>query len=153
MMDENLGKESREKKFLDDDEFCVSITKAAELSRLSESQIRYLEQLPGINVGKRRPGERNRVYTKLDVKLLRWFAQQDGRPSETAEYLKEHQEEILRDLGYVTLEQVTDYEHDSAGHDVLISRLVALLMSIWQEAAQVVRGDAIILSVIFGPQD
>jgi len=154
-MNENLGKQNGAKKLpdLNDDEFCVSITKAAELSGLSESQIRYLEQLPGINVGKRRPGERNRVYTKLDVKLLRWFAQQDSRPSETAEYLKEHQEEILKSVGYVTLEQVTEYEKDSAGHDVLISRLVALLMSIWQEATQLVRGDAIILGVIFGPQD
>ena len=46
---------------LDDDEFCVSITKAAELSGLSESQIRYLEGLQGINIGKRGPRERNRA--------------------------------------------------------------------------------------------
>jgi DNA-binding transcriptional MerR regulator len=154
-MDEHSSKSSRTKKLpdLDDDEFCVSITKAAELSGLSESQIRYLEFLPGISIGRRRPSERNRVYTKQDVRLLWWIAQQEARPSEIADYLKEHQEEILRDLGHVTLEQVTQYENDSAGHDVLISRLIAFLVSIWQEAAQIVKGDAIILSVIFGPQD
>src|SRR5437763_4535961 len=139
---------------LDDDEFCVSITKASELSGLSESQIRYLEGLPGINLGKRRPGERNRVYTKLDVKLLRWIAQQDGRPADIADILKHNQEEILRDLGHVTLNQVVEYEKLSSGHDVLISRLIALLVSIWQEAAQQhVKGDAVILGIIFGPQE
>jgi len=71
----------------DDNEFCVSITKAAELSGFSESQIRYLESLPGVNIGRRGPKERNRVYTKQDVKLLWWIAQKDFRPSEIADYL------------------------------------------------------------------
>src|SRR5436305_14846863 len=86
---------------LDDDEFCVSITKAAELSGLSESQIRYLEGLPGVNIGKRGPKERNRVYTKQDVKLLWWIAQKqrDHRPSEIADYLSRHQAEVLGRLG------------------------------------------------------
>src|SRR5207302_9049724 len=101
-MDEHFGKRGKAKKLpdLDDNEFCVSITKAAELSGLSESQIRYLESLPGINLGKRGPKERNRVYTKQDVKLLWWIAQKqkDHRPSEIADFLSQHQEEILGNL-------------------------------------------------------
>ncbi|HYT41587.1 MAG TPA: hypothetical protein VEP90_04535, partial [Methylomirabilota bacterium] len=43
------------------DEFYVSISKAAELSGLSESQIRYFESLSGINIGQREgPKARNR---------------------------------------------------------------------------------------------
>src|SRR5947207_15892659 len=99
----------------DDNEFCVSITKAAELSGLSESQIRYLESLPGVNIGKRGPKERNRVYTKQDVKLLCWIAQKqkDHRPSEIADYLRQHQEDTLGNLGRITLRQVTQYEQTS----------------------------------------
>src|SRR5712691_3351805 len=85
---------------LDDNEFCVSITKAAELSGLTESQIRYLESLTGVNIGKRGPKERNRVYTKQDVKLLWWVAQnqKNHRPSEIADFLSQHQEDILSKL-------------------------------------------------------
>jgi len=156
-MEDNFKKQGKAKQLpdLNDDEFCVSITKAAELSRLSESQIRYLEVLPGINIGKRRPGERNRVYTRQDVNLLRWIVQQDVRPSEIADILKQNQEQILKDLGHVTLDRVIQREDSSSGEDVLISRLVTLLISIWQEVAQSAgaKGDAIILSVIFGPQN
>src|SRR5712691_5055970 len=142
---------------LDDNEFCVSITKAAELSKLSESQIRYLESLPGINLGKRGPKERNRVYTKHDVKLLWWIAQKqkDHRPSEIADYMSQHQEEILGSLGHITLKQVVEHEQISSGYDVLVSRLVALILSMWQEAAlgRGKKADAVIMGVIFGPQD
>jgi len=142
---------------LDDNEFCVSITKAAELSGLSESQIRYLESLPGINLGKRGPKERNRVYTKQDVKLLWWIAQKqkDHRPSEIADFLSQHQEEILGNLGRITLKQVVEHEQISSGYDVLVSRLVALILSMWQEAAlgHGKKADAVIMSVVFGPQD
>lgn len=141
----------------DDDEFCVSITKAAELSGFSESQIRYLEGLPGVNIGKRGPKERNRVYTKQDVKLLWWVAQQqkDHRPSEIADYLSQHQEDILGKLGRITLIQVVEHEEMSSGYDVLVSRLVALILSMWQEAAlgSGKKADAVIRGVIFGPQD
>ena len=141
----------------DDDEFCVSITKAAELSGFSESQIRYLESLPGVNIGKRGPKERNRVYTKQDVKLLWWVAQQqkEYRPSEIADYLSQHQEDILSKLGRITLKQVVDHEEMSSGYDVLVSRLVALILSMWQEAAlgRDKKADAVIRGVIFGPQD
>src|SRR5712691_797238 len=140
---------------LDDDEFCVSITKAAELSGLSESQIRYLEALQGINIGKRGPKERNRVYTKQDVKLLWWIAQQDYQPSKIAKFLSQRQEEILSVLGRITLQRVVQHEQDSSAHDVLVSRLVALILSIWQEAALGggKKADAIIRGVVFGPQD
>lgn len=153
-MDKQFDKQIRTKKLpdLDDDEFSVSITKAADLSGLSESQIRYLEVLPSISIGRRRPGERNRVYTKQDVRLLWWIAQQDARPSEIADYLKDHQEEVLSELGRISQQQVVDFEQSISGHDLLISRLVAILMSIWQEAASSTMGDAIIMSVIFGPQ-
>src|SRR5712691_9074344 len=116
---------------LDDNEFYVSITKAAELSGLSESKIRYLEGLQGINIGKRGPKERNRVYTKQDVKLLWWIAQRLGdlRPSEIADYLSQHQEEILNELGRITLKQVVEHEQTSSGYDILVSRLVALILS------------------------
>src|SRR2546421_1538523 len=129
MKDEKLGKRSEELPDLDDDEFCVSITKAAELSRLSESQIRYLESLPGVNLGKRGPKERNRMYTKQDVKLLRWIAQKqkDHRPSEIADFLSQHQEEIYSSLERITLQQVVEHEQISSGYDVLVSRLVALI--------------------------
>src|SRR2546423_13741 len=142
---------------LDDNEFCVSITKAAELSGLSESQIRYLESLPGINLGKRGPKERNRVYTKHDVKLLWWIAQKqkDHRPSEIADYMSQHQEEILGSLGHITLKQVVEHEQISSGYDVLVSRLVALILSMWQEAAlgRGKKADAVIMGVVFGLQD
>ena len=140
---------------LDDDEFCVSITKAAELSGLSESQIRYLEALQGINIGKRGPKERNRVYTKQDVKLLWWIAQQDYQPSKIANFLSQRQEEILSVLGRITLQRAVQHEQDSSACDVLVSRLVALILSIWQEAALGggKKADAAIMGVIFGPQD
>ncbi len=140
---------------LDDDEFCVSITKAAELSGLSESQIRYLEGLQGINIGKRGPKERNRVYTKQDVKLLWWIAQQDFQPSKIANFLSQRQEEILTVLGRITLQRVVQHEQDSSAYDVLVSRLVALILSIWQEAALGggKKADAAIMGVMFGPQD
>ncbi|HYU76827.1 MAG TPA: MerR family transcriptional regulator, partial [Ktedonobacteraceae bacterium] len=140
---------------LDDNEFCVSITKAAELSGLSESQIRYFESLPGVNIGKRGPKERNRVYTKQDVKLLWWIAQQDYQPSKIAKFLSQRQEEILSVLGRITLQRVVQHEQDSSAHDVLVSRLVALILSIWQEAALGggKKADAIIRGVVFGPQD
>ena len=141
----------------DDDEFCVSITKAAELSRLSESKIRYLESLPGVNIGKRGPKERNRVYTKQDVKLLWWIAQKlkDHRPSEIANILSQHQEDVLGNLGRITLQQVVQLEQISSAFDVLVSRLVALILSIWQEAALGggKRADAVIMGVVLGPQD
>src|SRR5712691_10747005 len=112
----------------DEKEFYISITKTTELSKLSESQKQYLESLPGINLGKRGPKERNRVYTKQDVKLLWWIAQKqkDHRPSEIADYLSQHQEEILGSLGHITLKQVVEHEQISSGYDVLVSRLVAL---------------------------
>ncbi len=142
---------------LDDNEFCVSITKAADLSGLSESRIRYLESLSGVNIGKRGPKERNRVYTKQDVKLLCWIAQKqkDHRPSEIADFLSQHQEDVLGTLGRITLRQVTQYEQISSGHDVLVSRLVALILSMWQEAALGggKKADAVIMGVVFGPQD
>ncbi len=140
---------------LDDDEFCVSITKAAELSGLSESQIRYLEGLQGINIGKRGPKERNRVYTKQDVKLLWWIAQHDYQPSKIANFLSQRQEEILGILGRITLQRVVQYEQNSSAYDVLVSRLVALILSIWQEAALGggKKADAVIMGVVFGPQD
>lgn len=142
---------------LDDDEFCVSITKAAELSGLTESQIRYLEGLTGVNIGKRGPKERNRVYTKQDVKLLWWIAQKqkDHRPSEIADYVGRHQEDILSSLGRITLQQIVQLEQISSAFNVLVSHLVALILSIWQEAALVggTKADAVIMGVIFGPQD
>ncbi|MHB8597823.1 MAG: MerR family transcriptional regulator [Ktedonobacteraceae bacterium] len=140
---------------LDDDEFCVSITKAAELSGLSESQIRYFESLQGINIGKRGPKERNRVYTKQDVKLLCWIAKQEAQPSKIANYLSQHQEEILRTLGLITLQRIVQHEESSSAYDVLVSRLVALILSIWQEAALGggKKADAAIMGVVFGPQD
>src|SRR5215831_1807179 len=96
MMDEHFNMQSSGENLpdLDDNEFCVSITKASDLSGLSESQIRYLEHLQGFTIGRRQPGERNRVYTKQDVRLLWWIAQQDARPSDVADYLNKHQEEI-----------------------------------------------------------
>src|ERR1700737_4405760 len=118
---------------LEVEDFCLSISKEAELSGLSESQIRYLEGLQGINIGKRGPKERNRVYTKQDVKLLRWIAQHDYQPSKIATYLSQHQEEILSTLGRTTLQRVVQHEQHSSAYDVLVSRLVALIMSIWQE--------------------
>jgi DNA-binding transcriptional MerR regulator len=142
---------------LDDDEFCVSITKAAELSGLTESQIRYLEGLPGVNIGKRGPKERNRVYTKQDVKLLWWIAQKqkDHRPSEIAGYIGRHQEDILGSLGRITLQQIIQLEQISSAFNVLVSRLVALILSIWQEASLGggKKADAAIMGVVFGPQD
>ena len=141
----------------DDNEFCVSITKAAELSGFSESQIRYLEKLPGVDIGKRGPQERNRIYTRQDVKLLWWIAQTLGdlRPSEIAEYLNQHQEEILNELGRITLKKVVEHEQKSSGYDILVSRLVALILSIWQEAAlgQGKKADAVIMGVVFGPPE
>jgi DNA-binding transcriptional MerR regulator len=159
MEQENLLKPIRVEELpeFDDNEFCVSITKAAELSGFSESQIRYLESLPGVNIGKRGPKERNRVYTKQDVKLLWWIAQQakNFRPSEIADYLSQHQEAILGNLGRVTLKKVFEYEEMSSGYDVLVSRLVALILSMWQEAAlgRGNKADAVIRGVIFGPQN
>ena len=140
---------------LDDDEFCVSITRAAQLSNLSESQIRYLENLPGVVIGRRRPKERNRVYTKQDIQLLRWIGAQNLSPARIAERLKDEQAEILDGLGHITLEQVTLYEQEASGLDVLISRLVATMMAIWNEASleDGIVSDAVIEGVIFGPQD
>ena len=154
-MDEHLTNLSKGKKLpnINDDDFCVSITKATELSGLTESQIRYLDTLPSITIGKRRLGERNRVYSKLDVMLLRWIAEQEGRPSDIIDRFNKQQEKILRELGHVTLQQVIDAERSALGHDVLVSRLVTLLLSIWRETMQAMKVDATILCVIFGPQD
>ena len=85
--------------------------------------------------------------------LLSWIAQQEGRPSDIIDYFKERQEEILRDLGHVTLQQVVDVERSVLGHDVLVSRLITVLLSIWREAMQAIKADATILCVIFGPQE
>ncbi|MFI5422130.1 MAG: hypothetical protein ACHQ1H_14290, partial [Nitrososphaerales archaeon] len=159
VQEENLIKSIRAEDLpeFDENEFCVSITKAAELSGFSESQIRYLESLSGANIGKRGPNERNRVYTKQDVKLLWWIAQRLGdlRPSEIADYLSQHQEEILNELGRITLKQVVEHEQTSSGYDILVSRLVALILSMWQEAAlgRGKKADAVIRGVIFGPRD
>jgi len=133
-------------------EFYVSISKAAELSGLSESQIRYFEGLSGINIGQREgPKERNRVYTKRDVKLLRAVYQcADARPAEIAQVIKEHQELILERLGQVTLPQIIQHEELLSGQDFLIAGLVAVLLSIWQEAAG--PQGAMIQGVILGPQ-
>ncbi len=154
-MDEHSTRFSKVKKLpsINDDDFCVSITKAAELSGLTDSQIRYLETLPSITLGRRRPGERNRVYSKLDVMMLRWIAGQEGRPSDIIDHFNKQQEKILRELGHVTLQQVIDAERSVLGHDVLVSRLVTLLLSVWRETLQAMRVDATPLCVIFGPQD
>jgi hypothetical protein len=138
---------------INDDDFCVSITRAADLSGLTESQIRYLDALPNITIGKRRPNERNRVYSKQDVLLLRWIYEQGGRPSDVIDRLNEGQETILRDLGHLTLQQVLDDERSVLGHDVLVSRLVTVLLSIWRESMQEEKVKAVPLGVIFGPQD
>lgn len=135
-----------------DDEFYVSISKAAELSGLSESQIRYFESLSGINIGQREgPKERNRVYTKRDVRLLQAvYRCKEARPAEIAEVIKSHQEQILERLEQFTLPQIIQHEEAIAGYHVLITGLVALLLSIWQEAAT--PPGTTIEGVIFGPQ-
>ncbi|HYL44417.1 MAG TPA: MerR family transcriptional regulator [Ktedonobacteraceae bacterium] len=135
-----------------DDEFYVSISKAAELSGLSESQIRYFESLSGINIGQREgPKERNRVYTKRDVRLLQAvYRCKEARPAEIAEVIKSHQEQILERLEQFTLPQIIQHEEAIAGYHVLITGLVALLLSIWQEAAT--PPGTTIEGIIFGPQ-
>ncbi len=135
-----------------DGEFYVSISKAAELSKLSESQIRYFESLSGINIGQREgPKERNRVYTKRDVRLLQAvYRCKDARPAEIAEVIKNHQEQILERLEQFTLPQIIQHEEAIAGYHVLITGLVALLLSIWQEAAA--PPGTTLEGVIFGPQ-
>src|SRR6266568_2760831 len=134
------------------DEFYVSISKAAELSGLSESQIRYFESLSGINIGQRAgPKARNRVYTKRNVKLLRAvYKCADARPAEIAQVIKEHQERILERLGQVTLPQILQHEEQLRGQDYLIAGLVAVLLSIWQDAAG--QQGSMIRGVILGPQ-
>src|SRR5947209_7296411 len=88
-----------------DNEFYVSISKAAGLSGLSPSQIRYFEDLSGGVIGRREgPRARNRVYTKRDIRLLKGvYLSKDIRPAEIAQFIKDHQEEILQRLGQVTL--------------------------------------------------
>lgn len=134
-----------------DNEFYVSISKAAELSGLSQSQIRYFESLKGVNIGKREgPNERNRVYTKRDIQLLRWvYRNHMLRPAELAIILNEHQEEIFDRLGQITLPQLVKRECTIAGYDAVISDLATLLLAIWQGAAPA--GEATLYSVILGP--
>src|SRR5437879_1650476 len=86
-----------------DKEFYVSISKASELSGLFESQIRYFESLctqSGITLGRREgPNARNRVYTKRDVRLLRWVYEcNDVRLAEIAQFIKKEQKKILESL-------------------------------------------------------
>ena len=135
-----------------EDEFYVSISKAAELSGLSESQIRYFENLGGVNLGQREgPKERNRVYNKQDVRLLRAvYLCSDARPAEVAQVIREHQERILEQLGRVTLPQIMRHEESVAGHDYLITGLVSVLLSIWQEL--LTPQGVVIKGVILGPQ-
>src|SRR6266702_1723948 len=106
------------------DEFYVSISKASELSGLSESQIRYFESLctqSGITLGRREgPNARNRVYTKRDVRLLRWVYEcNDVRLAEIAQFIKKEQKKILESLGEVTLPKLIKHEQHIAGHDML----------------------------------
>lgn len=136
-----------------ENEFYVSISKAAELSGLSQSQIRYFEGLKGVNIGKREgPNERNRVYTMRDIQLLRWvYRNHTVRPAELATILSEHQEEIFERLGQVTLPQLVKRESAIAGYDAVISDLATLLLAIWQGAA--LPGEARLYGVILGPGD
>jgi DNA-binding transcriptional MerR regulator len=135
-----------------EDEFYVSIGRASELSGLSESQIRYFESLGGVTIGQREgPKERNRVYTRQDVRLLRAVYQcTDARPAEIAQIIKEHQERILERLGQVSLPQVLRHEEAVAGRDFLISGLVSVLISMWQES--LTPQDPVIQGVILGQQ-
>jgi len=135
-----------------DEEFYVSISKASQLSGLTESQIRYLEDLPALNIGRREgPSGRNRIYTKRDVKLLRWIYNcKDVRPAEIAQYFKEHQPQILERLEHVTLQQLIQHEQVIAGHDVLVSRLATLLLGIWRDA---IVPEQVMEGVILGPKD
>ena len=134
-----------------DNEFYVSISKASELSGLSQSQIRYFESLKGVNIGKREgPNERNRVYTKRDIQLLRWvYRNHVVRPAELAVILNEHQEEIFERLGQITFPQLVKRESTIAGYDAVISDLASLLLAIWQGA--VPEGEAVLYGVILGP--
>lgn len=136
-------------------EFHVGIGKASELSGLSESQIRYLEGLPGVNIG-RRTG-RNRQYTKHDIRLLKWvYEREDLRAGEIADFFGCHQEEILHALGHLTLHQVISYEQSLHGYDFLIAKLVDSLLSAWQRGLQNTMPDddaPRVQGIIFAPQD
>ena len=135
-----------------ENEFYVSISKAAELSGLSESQIRYFENLGGVTLGQREgPKERNRVYNRQDVRLLRAvYLCSDARPAEIAQMIREHQERILEQLGRVTLPQIMRHEEAVAGHDYLITGLISVLLSIWQDL--LTPQGVLITGVILGPQ-
>ncbi|MGH2498117.1 MAG: MerR family transcriptional regulator [Ktedonobacteraceae bacterium] len=134
-----------------DNEFYVSISKASDLSGLSQSQIRYFEALKGVNIGKREgPNARNRVYTKRDIQLLRWvYRNNAARPAELANTLSEHQAEIFERLGQAILPQLVKRECKIAGYDAVISDLATLLMEIWQ--GSVSSGQAILYGAILGP--
>lgn len=137
-----------------DNEFYVGISRASHLSDLSESQIRYFENLPGITIGRKQG--RNREYTKRDVRLLKCVYEcKDLRPSQVAELFSEHQEEILEALEYPTLPQLVQHEQSFCGHDVLVSKLIALLLSIWRDAIKDRARDfsASVQGIILGPQD
>lgn len=138
-----------------DKEFYVSISKAAELSGLSVSQIRYFENLcknHGVAIGRREgPNDRNRVYTNRDVQLLRRvYHCSDSKMADIAQFIQEHQQEVLESLGDLTLPQLLKYEQSIAGRDVLIIRLVAILLSLWSEATQ--PANATFKGVIFAPK-
>jgi DNA-binding transcriptional MerR regulator len=135
-----------------ENEFYVSISRAAELSGLSESQIRYFEGLSGVNVGQREgPKERNRVYSRQDVRLLRAvYLCPEARPAEIAQVVKEHQERILAQLGQVTLPQLLRHEEAAAGRDYLLTGLVSILLSLWQEL--LTPQGVVVQGAILGPQ-
>jgi DNA-binding transcriptional MerR regulator len=137
-----------------DDEFYVSIGKAAKLSGLSQSQIRYFEKsLEGITIGKREgPNKRNRVYTKRDIRLLKWVYQCSNiRTADMSQLIKDNQNEIFESLGQSTLPQIIQYEQTIMGRDALISGLVTILLSIWQESSK--PSGKYIQGIILGPPD
>jgi DNA-binding transcriptional MerR regulator len=147
----------------DHDRFYVGISTAAQLSNLSESQIRYIESLPGITLGRREgPKRRNRVYTQRDIALLRWISKQNMRPTDVAEEMLRNQEEILKQAGYLTMEKAAQLDDILSGCQPLISRLSSLLLLAWQKLLASDTSDTTedtleprepISRIVIGPQD
>ncbi len=139
----------------EDKDFYVSISKAAELSKLSVSQIRYFEALcneKSFTFGRREgPNNRNRVYTKRDVKLLqRVYQCNNSKLADIVQFIIEHQQAILESLDHITLPQLLKHEQQIAGYNILISGLVTILLSLWQEV--ITSTHTTLKGVIFGPQ-
>lgn len=137
-----------------DEDFYVSISRAVELTHLSESRIRYIEKVSPIKIGRKGgPHGRNRVYTRRDIELLKWIAQQRVRPAEIGKKLGA--EQVIIKAGYSTLRQAIGHDNLLGGQGVLISKLITLLLLLWQTSAQETEATQgrKIEGIILGPQN